>query len=166
MEYKRKHNRPGKPTLRVKDRYRDSGQFVSRFIMPDEYEKLRPGMPVMRYDFKFNSQTCLIVEQDLAEYLKTKYPETIYFVDEQGNETRVPDEFTPIHHNKMMKVLGAYNRAAKEMGIAGFNMVGKTDELRDRCRELKEKGVVVDLVALGVVTADPDDADDSSEDEE
>lgn len=157
MEYKPKHNRPKMPTLRVKDRLRDTGRYVNRFIMPAEYEKLRPGMPVMRFDFKFNRYSCLTVEQDLAEYLKLKYPDTIYFVDEHNKEMRVPDEFTDIPHRKMMKVMGAYSRAAKEIGITGYTMVGKADELRDRCRELKEKGVVVDLVALGVKAVDDDD---------
>lgn len=153
-------------TIRVKDRYRDRGHYVNRTIMPKEYAKIRPGKGLYRFDFKFNARECIEVELDLAEYLKEKYPSTIYFVDELGNEIHVPDEFTPLDHRQMMKVVGAYNRGMKALGLTGCNMMGKTEDLRNKCREMKGAGVTVDLEALGVITDSVDESGHHSEEGE
>lgn len=111
----------------------------------EEYMIIRPNDPAARLIYFNFNRNKIMVDKDIGQYLVDKYDGKIYVVDDSGETTKIKDDLDDIIRNNLATLLKEHYILAETKNIFEDRVyTGTAEVIRERIRDLRLKGVVVE----------------------
>jgi len=126
----------------VRDHECTATNVIQRQITKEEYKEIygnEPGKPVYEYHFNFRYGCGVLLDAELAVFLRRKY-ESIYVFDVfTGQDGELPDELNDMTYQELLRELKRANQIGMGLGLERRSFQGNQLVVRNQIRILRRE---------------------------